>query len=132
MKFITRGLWGLLVFGCCAAILGAGAWRVHSALTNTNAKRKPPAGERSYAVQTGVLKAQNVRPVITTFGTIRAWRTLEIRAATAGPITHISANFRDGADVVEGDLLFRIDPEATDRHVEDAKADARTGPGGTS
>jgi multidrug efflux pump subunit AcrA (membrane-fusion protein) len=103
-------------------LIGTAGWQLYTSVTHAEKRERPPARERSYAVDVGILKAENVTPVVTAFGQIQTWNSLEIRAPAAGPISQISPNFRDGLTVKAGELLFRIDPENAERRVIDSKA----------
>lgn len=122
MRFITRAINGLGLTLSTLALLAAAVWHLHGKVSTEQAQKRPPARERSFAVDAGILKRQSVRPVITAYGQIQTWNSLEIRAPAGGPITEISPNFRDGMSVTAGELLFRIDPELAERRVIDAKA----------
>jgi len=122
MKFYQRALSGSVLVLLTAALLAAAGWRLDSAMSNAAKKNRPPARERSYTVDTATLKSQTVAPEITAYGQIQAWRSLEIRAPAAGPITELSPNFRNGLSVAAGETLFRLDPDQAARRVIDAKA----------
>ena len=122
MKFLHRALSGTILTAVTLGLVGVSAWRLHSAVTAANKYPRPPARERSYAVDVGTLSPSRVAPVITAYGQIQTWNSLEIRSPATGPITQISANFRDGLRVEAGELLFRIDPKLAERRVIDAKA----------
>ena len=112
----TRNLAGLVVGGLSLAlVLTAGgqlyrAWQ-GSALGATEA-RTPR--ERSYAVQVATLAPTDVTPVITAYGHLASGRTLELRAAVAGPLVTLADGFRDGGVVGQGEVLFAIDPARLD------------------
>lgn len=55
-------------------------------------------------------------------GSTTAYETVEIKAQVSGQI--ISRDFKDGADVKKGDLLFTIDPRPYQAAVDQAKAQA--------
>ncbi|MGD9785393.1 MAG: efflux RND transporter periplasmic adaptor subunit [Hyphomicrobiaceae bacterium] len=122
MRFLTRAVSALALTAISLGLVGVGGLRLYQAATTPEASRKPPARERSYAVDTATLTAAHVSPRIEAYGQVQAWRSLEIRAPAAGPVTDISDNFRDGLFVRKGELLFRIDPEIASRRVVDAKA----------
>lgn len=54
-------------------------------------------------------------------GTTAAYETVEIKAQVSGQI--ISREFKDGADVKKGDLLFKIDPRPFEAALAAAQAD---------
>lgn len=122
MKFLRRALAGLGMTFLTFGLLASAGWHLYTTVANVETRQRPPARERSFVVDTGTLTSQTVAPILTAFGQIQAWNSLEIRAPAAGPITEISANFREGLSVKAGELLFRIDPELASRRVVDAKA----------
>lgn len=122
MRLITRAISGLMIVAVTMGLLGFAGWRVHSVVTAEKSGRKMHAREREFSVQAAAFEARDLTPVITAYGQVHAWETLEIRAAAAGPITEIADNFRDGRAVEAGELLFRIDPETAQRRVTDAEA----------
>lgn len=122
MRLITRAISGLMIVAVTLGLLGVAGWRVHSVMTAEKSGRKMQAREREFSVQGGQFEAQDLTPVITAYGQIHAWETLEIRAAASGPITEIADNFRDGRAVEAGELLFHIDPDTAQRRVTDAEA----------
>lgn len=121
MKFLGRALSGLVLFSVTVGLIGLGAWRLYTAVDETKSRRPTQVRERDYNVGVGRLEAGTVTPVITAYGQVRAWRMLEVRAAGKGPIIEISPNFRDGAMVAAGELLFRVDPADFQRRVKDAE-----------
>ena len=122
MSFASRAISGLVLTGVTCALLGAAGWQIHSAVSNANKRKQPPARERTYVVDVDVVKLRSVRPTLTAYGQIQAGRTLEIRAPGAGLITEISPNMRNGRAIAAGELLFRIEPETFERRVVDARA----------
>jgi len=122
MKFIPRAFTGIALGLITLGLIGTAGWRLHSAVSGATKKQRPPARERIYAVDVGTLSPARISPTITAYGQIQTWNSLEIRAPAAGPIIEISSNFRDGLTVAVGELLFRIDPELSERRVIDAKA----------
>ena len=121
MRFLARAVSGLFLAVITFGLIGLGIWRLQDAIGTREAWQAEPARERSYAVEVTTLRPQTVRPVITAYGEVRAWRMLEIRAGAAGPITELSAGFRDGASVAAGEPLFAIDPTDYRRRVRDSK-----------
>jgi multidrug efflux pump subunit AcrA (membrane-fusion protein) len=112
MRTVYRTGLGLAITGTTGALLLASAtvlsdaWQARgSAATEV----KPPR-ERAYAVQVDTLKAESLVPVITAYGHLVSGRTLELRAAVAGPLVQLSEGFRDGGMVKAGEVLFAVDP----------------------
>ena len=121
MKFLGRALSGLVLFSVTVGLIGLGVWRLYTAVDETTSRRPSQARERDYIVDVARLEAGTVTPVISAYGQVRAWRMLEVRAAGKGPIIEISRNFRDGAIVAAGEVLFRVDPTDFARRVKDAE-----------
>ena len=63
------------------------------------------SGEREYTVFTDQIKRTEEIPIIYTYGEVKSWRTLEIRAPVVGKISEVAKVFRDGSTVVEGDFF---------------------------
>jgi len=122
MRFINRALSGLALTFSTLALLAAAGWHFYSTMSAAEQRRSPSARERSFAVDAATLKETRISPVVTAYGQVLAWNSLEIRAPAGGPVTEISTNFRDGMAVTAGELLFRIDPELAERRVVDSKA----------
>lgn len=110
-----------MLFSVTVGLIGLGAWRLYTAVDETTSRGPPQTRERDYIVDVARLEAGTVAPVISAYGQVRAWRMLEVRAAGKGPIIEISRNFRDGAIVASGELLFRVDPAVFERRVKDAE-----------
>ena len=86
-------------------------------------KRK--GGEREYTVFTDKIKRSEETPIINTYGEVKSWRTLEIRAPVVGKISEVAKVFRDGSTVGEGDFLFSIEDTEYKDSLAIAKADLR-------
>ena len=121
MRLITRAISGLLIASVTLALLGFAGWRIQSAVLAGKPNPTTPVREREFTVETATFQPRDVTPVLTAYGRVHAWSILEIRSAAAGPITEIGGNFRDGRIVESGELLFRVDPEVTQRRVMDAE-----------
>jgi membrane fusion protein (multidrug efflux system) len=122
MGMAMRALSGILITIVTCGLLGLAAWNLYASITAASGKRQPPSRERTYAVDTATLETATVQPLITAYGQVHAWNTLEIRAPAQGAIFDLSPSFRDGMTVEAGELLFRIEPETLERRVVDAKA----------
>ncbi|WP_417686426.1 efflux RND transporter periplasmic adaptor subunit [Roseibium sp.] len=122
MRFLTRGLLGILLLAIAAGAIGYGVYRMSGALNKEEARRKPPVSERVYSVNVSSFEPETVDPVTTTFGQIKSWRSLEIRASSEGRLVEAAPTFRDGVVVREGELLVRIDPADAQSSLLDAQA----------
>jgi len=112
MRFMTRSLLGIVLLSVTLALLSLGIGQVRGAMEERASRdeRQRPTREREFSVNVEVANAAEANPVITAFGDVSSWRTLELRASTGGRLVRIADKFRDGDQVAEGDLLFQIDP----------------------
>ena len=124
MSTLMRSGLGLAFGGVALALVLTAGGIVYQAIEAggpAGATRTPKV--RTYSVEVGTLTAETVTPVITSYGHVVSARSLEIRSAVAGPLVELSADFRDGGAVGQGDLLFRIDPRKLESALSFAKAD---------
>lgn len=112
MRFMTRSLIAIVLLALTLGLLGTGASQIRGAIQERAERegRQRPAREREFSVNVEVAKAQSVSPVITAFGDVASWRTLELRASGNGRLVKLADRFRDGDMVRQGDLLFQVDP----------------------
>ena len=121
MRFLVRGIVGLLLLALTLGFVAIGAFRLMDARDGEDSGRPGSAQERSFVVNVATLERVTAEPVITAYGEIRSWRTLELRAATAGRVVDLSDSFRDGAAVTADTLLFAIDPAEAQAGLADAE-----------
>ena len=81
-----------------------------------------PEVEKRWAVATKKLYLADVRPNIQEFGAIVAGSQAEIKPLVSGRIIELGENYYEGAIVMEGDLLAKIDPFNYKINVEDSEA----------
>lgn len=84
-------------------------------------KPKASASPGPRPVTTAKVIVQDVPLYLDEIGTTAAYETVQIQAQVSGQI--IAREFKDGADVNEGDLLFRIDPKPYEAALASAQAD---------
>jgi multidrug efflux system membrane fusion protein len=84
-------------------------------------KEKPPTRPPPRPVAAAKVITQDVPLYIDEIGTCAAFETVQIQAQVGGQI--IAREFKDGADVKKGDLLFRIDPRPYEAALSTAQAD---------
>lgn len=125
MRFLGRSLVALFLLALTAGLLG---WAGQIAVSAFDARQArdgggPPARERVLAANVLTATPQDIAPVLTTFGEVRARRVLELRAPTAGRVVELSDGFEDGARVLEGQMLLRIDPAVAESNLAIAGAD---------
>ena len=73
-------------------------------------------------VEVAKVTTRDVPLYLDEIGTTAAYETVEVKAQVSGQI--VSREFKDGADVKKGDLLFTIDPRPYQAVLEQAKAQA--------
>ena len=87
-------------------------------VANRPAQKTPP-GPR--IVTTAKVITQDVPLYLDEIGNTAAYETVQIQAQVSGQI--VSREFKDGADVKKGDLLFLIDPKPYEAALASAQAD---------
>ena len=132
MNFFKRASIFFVLFGLILIFIG---YTVTSFTSSSSEKdrrysKNRKGAEREYTVFTNKITRTEEVPVIYSYGEVKSWRTLEIRAPVVGKIAEVAKLFRDGSMVVEGDFLFSIeDTEYKDNlsiaktEVRDAKSD---------
>lgn len=111
MRFMARSLTAIVILSLTLGLLALAAGRIYTAMNERNAReeRKRPQQERVFTVNVDTIQAQTATPVITAYGDISSWRTLELRTAAAGRLVEISDGFRNGGFVEADEILFQID-----------------------
>src|SRR4051794_40289553 len=84
-------------------------------------KPKQATGPGPRPVTTAKVVIQDVPLYLDEIGTTAAYETVQIQPQVSGQI--ISREFKDGADVKKGDLLFLIDPKPYEAALASAQAD---------
>ncbi|WP_353296289.1 efflux RND transporter periplasmic adaptor subunit [Sulfitobacter pacificus] len=134
MRFLRQSMIGLFLAACTIGLLVFAATLVGGAVKKRMAEdpKAPPARERVFAVNVVTAEAEDVVPVLETFGEVQSRRLLELRAAGGGRVVELAEDFEDGGVVTAGQVLVRLDPadaqSAVDRaqsDVEDALAEGR-------
>jgi multidrug efflux pump subunit AcrA (membrane-fusion protein) len=125
MKFLRRSLVGVFLMAVTAGLIAWAGSSVYGALQTRWAEEpgQRPARERIFAARVMIIAPETLRPVLSTFGEVRARRTLELRAATSGAVIWLSETFENGGQVQKGDLLARVDPAEAQSALETAQAD---------
>lgn len=134
MRFLRQSMIGLFLAACTLGLLVFAASLVGGAVRERMADdpKGPPARERVFAVNVVTAVAEDVVPVLETFGEVQSRRLLELRAAGGGRVIELAEGFEDGGAVTSGQVLVRLDPldaqSAVDRaqsDVADARAEGR-------
>ena len=112
MQFLRRSLMGLMLLAATLGMLALAGNTFYAALQERLGQEtfKRPVRGRAVAVNTVVVSPQRVTPVITAFGSVESRRTRDIRAGVGGRIVTLAEGFEDGAQVISGTLLVRVDP----------------------
>jgi multidrug efflux pump subunit AcrA (membrane-fusion protein) len=125
VRFLRRSLLGLFLLAVTVGLMayaGNMVWRALEAKW-ANTPESRPSRERVFAANVVTVTPETLRPVLTTFGEVRARRTLELRAATGGEVVWLSEHFEEGGAVEAGELLVRIDPAEAQSALDTARAD---------
>lgn len=84
-------------------------------------KKSGPTGPAPRNVLIAKVTTKDVPFYLDEIGTTMAFETVQVQAQVTGQI--ISREFKDGADVKKGDLLFKIDPRPYQAALAAAQAD---------
>ena len=84
-------------------------------------KPKQASAPGPRTVTTAKVITQDVPLYLDEIGSTAAYETVQIQAQVTGQI--VSRDFKDGADVKKGDLLFQIDPKPYEAALASAQAD---------
>jgi multidrug efflux system membrane fusion protein len=125
-NLITRETVGKLEhrFGRKGLFLGGGAILfvvLVVMLRGITSKPKTQSGPGPRPVMAAKVITQDVPLYLDEIGTCTAFETVQVQAQVGGQI--ISRDFKDGADVKKGDLLFTIDPRPYEAALASAQAD---------
>ena len=127
MRFLRRSLIGLFLVSLTLALFVAAGVRLSTTIAAKRAEEAVvrPARERQFAVNVITAEAIETTPILSTFGEIRARRTLELRVPSGGRIVEMSENFEEGGVVAAGEVILRLDPTETESALRVAQADLR-------
>jgi len=95
------------IFPLVAILIGIGVFAILKAT-----KPQTPlmeVEERYWPVAVETVQFANIRPLVSSFGEIRAGREAELRAQVSGRVISVADILGDGASVRAGDILLRID-----------------------
>ncbi|MCU0828233.1 MAG: HlyD family efflux transporter periplasmic adaptor subunit [Tabrizicola sp.] len=125
MRFFRRSLMGLLMLALTLALLGLAAMTVGSAIRASIEPGGParPAAERVVSANVMTIEPGEITPQLTAYGKLEARRALDVRTRSGGTVIWVADSFRNGGEVAEGDLLFRLDPVPAENAVALARAD---------
>ncbi|WP_296474340.1 HlyD family efflux transporter periplasmic adaptor subunit [Roseinatronobacter sp.] len=126
MRFLTRSLIALLLAALSFSALAYAGYTMFTAIQSRAEVTGGPgqgARERVFTVRALTVAPDEVTPVLSAFGEVRTRRSLELRAPVGGQVLEVASGFEDGADVGEGQLLFRIDPADAEAALALAQSD---------
>src|SRR5215813_8823455 len=107
---------GIAVVLALAAMVAV--WRLSSGVEAPQARAQtPPPG---IPVTAGTVAIEDVPVFLHGIGTVQAYNSVAIKSRVDGQI--VKVEFKEGQDVKEGDLLFRIDPRSYQAALEQAQA----------
>ena len=111
MRFLGRGLIGLLLFSLALGLLGLAGNTIKVAVQDRMSQepRSQKARERTFAVKVVPAEVTSINPTLNAFGEIQSRKTLDLRMAASGQIQELSTNFVEGGSVKSGELLIRLD-----------------------
>ena len=111
MRFLGRGLIGLLLFSLALGLLGLAGNTIKIAVQDrmNQEPRSQKARERTFAVKVVPAEVTSINPTLNAFGEIQSRKTLDLRMAASGQIQELSTNFVEGGSVKSGELLIRLD-----------------------
>ena len=111
MRFLGRGLIGLLLFSLTLGLLGLAGNTIKIAVQDRVNKepRAQKARERTFTVKVVPAEITSMNPTLNAFGEIQSRKTLDLRMAAGGQIQELSTNFVEGGSITSGELLIRLD-----------------------
>ena len=111
MRFLGRGLIGLLLFSLALGLLGLAGNTIKVAVQDrmNQEPRAQKTRERTFAVKVVPAEVTSINPTLNAFGEIQSRKTLDLRMAASGQIQELSTNFVEGGSVKSGELLVRLD-----------------------
>ncbi|HYL87343.1 MAG TPA: efflux RND transporter periplasmic adaptor subunit [Burkholderiales bacterium] len=120
---MTRTSRRVLIAGAVLVVLVAGGLAFYVS-TDIRAKegRKAPKGPPPVPVTVALAAKETVPVRLSAIGNVDAYSTVAVKARVDGQI--IEVNFKEGAAVTKGDVLFRIDPRPYQAALRQAEANA--------
>jgi multidrug efflux system membrane fusion protein len=120
---VTRTSRRVLLFGTLLAVLAAaGVAAYFSQDSRARESRKSTKGPPAVPVSVARVSRETVPVRLRAIGNVEAFATVALRARVDGQIVEV--NFKEGAAVKKGDVLFRIDPRPYEAALRQAEANA--------
>ncbi len=102
LTFLVRGVPAIIVF--------AGFIALYNYLVATKPQvESEPAAPQIWTVKQVEVENRQAQPVEIAYGTVEASRTADVRFSVQGEVAWISPKMRNGAKIVKGDELARLD-----------------------
>jgi multidrug efflux pump subunit AcrA (membrane-fusion protein) len=125
MRFLRRSLVGVFLLSVTVGLLAWAGDMIYGALQARWAEEpsERTVRERVFAANVVAIAPEDIRPILTTFGEVRARRALDLRAASGGEVIWLAEGFEEGGQVEEGAPLARIDAAQAQSVVQTARTD---------
>ena len=116
MNFFKRASIFFVLFGLILIFIGYTVTSLTSSSSEKDRRysNKRKGAEREYTVFTDKITRTKEVPVINSYGEVKSWRTLEIRAPVVGKISEVAGIFRDGSMVVKEIFCFLLKTQNTE------------------
>ena len=103
MRFLRQSMIGLFLASLTFGLLIYAASLINGAVQTrlANDSSAPPARERVFAVNVVTAAAEDIQPVLETYGEVQSRRLLELRTAVGGRVIGLSENFQEGERVAK-------------------------------
>jgi multidrug efflux system membrane fusion protein len=112
-----------LLAGTVAVIVAAAAMAAYvSRDSGARESRKAPKGPPAVPVTVATVSQETIPVRLRAIGNVEAYSTVALKARVDGQI--VAVNFKEGAPVRKGDVLFRIDPRPYEAALRQAEANA--------
>ena len=105
-----------------ALVLGGTAAYLLSSDSRAKEARKGTKGPPAVPVSVAAVNKETVAVRLSAIGNVEAYSTVAVKARVDGQI--IEVNFKEGAPVKKGEVLFRIDPRPFEAALRQAEANA--------
>jgi len=125
MRFLRQSMIGLFLAACTLGLLVLAVSLISGAVKERLADdpKGPPPRERVFTVNVVTAVAEDIVPILETFGEVQSRRLLELRAAGGGRVIELADDFEDGGAVISGQVLIRLDPADAQSAVDRAESD---------
>jgi len=119
---MTRTSRRVLIAGALVVAVAAGGLAFYFASDSRANARKAAKGPPAVPVSVASVVQQSVPVRLRAIGNVEAYSTVALKARVDGQIVEV--NFKEGAPVRKGEILFRIDPRPYEAALRQAEANA--------